>query len=119
MRSFTARSALDKQKGVRGGQYLSICYTERLAEAGMESSVGSVGDSYDNALAETINASTRQKSFVAAVPGVTLMMWSMRRWNGSTGLTTAGCWSLSAMCRQGPRLFGMVGGDVCLLKTGR
>jgi len=38
----------------RGGQYLSIRYTERLAEAGMESSVGSVGDSYDNALAESV-----------------------------------------------------------------
>ena len=39
----------------RGSQYLSIRYTERLGEAGIESSVGSVGDSYDNALAETIN----------------------------------------------------------------
>ncbi len=39
----------------RGVQYLSIRYTERLAEAGIESSVGSVGDSYDNALAETLN----------------------------------------------------------------
>jgi len=39
----------------RGSQYLSIRYTERLAEAGIDSSVGSVGDSYDNALAETIN----------------------------------------------------------------
>jgi putative transposase len=39
----------------RGVQYLSIKYTERLAEAGIEPSVGSVGDSYDNALAETIN----------------------------------------------------------------
>jgi transposase InsO family protein len=37
-----------------GSQYLSIRYTERLAEAGVEASVGSVGDSYDNALAETI-----------------------------------------------------------------
>ena len=36
-------------------QYVSIRYTERLAEAGIEPSVGSVGDSYDNALAETIN----------------------------------------------------------------
>jgi transposase InsO family protein len=34
---------------------LSIRYTERLAEAGIQASVGSVGDSYDNALAETIN----------------------------------------------------------------
>lgn len=39
----------------RGVQYVSIRYTERLAEAGVEPSVGSVGDSYDNALAETIN----------------------------------------------------------------
>ncbi len=39
----------------RGSQYLSIRYTERLVEAGVEPSVGSVGDSYDNALAETIN----------------------------------------------------------------
>jgi putative transposase len=39
----------------RGSQYVSIHYTERLAEAGIEPSVGSVGDSYDNALAETIN----------------------------------------------------------------
>jgi transposase InsO family protein len=36
-------------------QYISIRYTERLAAAGIEPSVGSVGDSYDNALAETIN----------------------------------------------------------------
>jgi putative transposase len=39
----------------RGGQYVSIRYTDRLVEAGIEPSVGSVGDSYDNALAETIN----------------------------------------------------------------
>jgi transposase InsO family protein len=39
----------------RGSQGVSIRYSERLAEAGIEPSVGSVGDSYDNALAETIN----------------------------------------------------------------
>lgn len=39
----------------RGSRYVAIRYTERLAEAGIEPSVGSVGDSYDNALAETIN----------------------------------------------------------------
>jgi putative transposase len=38
----------------RGSQYVSIRYTERLAQAGIEPSVGSVGDSYDNALAETV-----------------------------------------------------------------
>jgi transposase InsO family protein len=38
----------------RGSQYVSIRYTDRLLEAGIEPSVGSVGDSYDNALAETV-----------------------------------------------------------------
>ena len=45
---------LDKQKGVRGGQYVSIRHAERLAAAGIEPPVGSVGDSHDNALAETV-----------------------------------------------------------------
>lgn len=39
----------------RGSQYVSIRYSERLAQAGIEPSVGSSGDSYDNALAKTIN----------------------------------------------------------------
>ena len=39
----------------RGSQYLSIRYTERLAQANIDASVGSIGDSYDNAMAETIN----------------------------------------------------------------
>ena len=52
--------ARGKPRGVthhsdRGSQYLSINYSERLVEAGFNASVGSVGDSYDNALAETIN----------------------------------------------------------------
>jgi transposase InsO family protein len=57
--------ALHERRPIRGGglvhhsdrgvQYVSIKYTERLAAAGIEPSVGSVGDSYDNALAETIN----------------------------------------------------------------
>ena len=42
------------QRPVEPAQYLSIRYTERLAEAGIEPSVGSRGDSYDNALAETV-----------------------------------------------------------------
>ncbi|GAA1369135.1 transposase InsO family protein [Brevibacterium luteolum] len=39
----------------RGSQYVAVAYTERLADAGIRPSVGSVGDSYDNALAETVN----------------------------------------------------------------
>ena len=42
------------QRSFESTQYLSIRYAERLQEAGIEPSVGSVGDSYDNALAETI-----------------------------------------------------------------
>lgn len=43
------------RRPLESAQYVSIRYSERLAEAGIEPSVGSVGDSYDNALAETIN----------------------------------------------------------------
>jgi putative transposase len=43
------------RRPLESAQYLSIKYTERLAEAKIAPSVGSVGDSYDNALAETIN----------------------------------------------------------------
>lgn len=54
--SASMRQALaDWIRGIDVHQYVSIRYTERLAEAGIEPSVGSVGDSYDNALAETIN----------------------------------------------------------------
>ena len=45
----------------RGSQYVSIKYTERLAEAGIEPSVGTVGDSHDNSLAETINGLYKTK----------------------------------------------------------
>lgn len=54
----------------RGSQYVSIRYTERLTEAGIEPSVGSPGDRYDNALAETIPASQLQFT-VAAFPALT------------------------------------------------
>ena len=43
------------RRPLESAEYLSIKYTERLAETGIEPSVGSVGDFYDNALAETIN----------------------------------------------------------------
>ena len=54
--ALSARQSTDEliHHSDRGVQYLSIRYTERLAEAGIERSVGSVGDSYDNALAETV-----------------------------------------------------------------
>jgi transposase InsO family protein len=54
------------QRADRGSQYVSILYTERLAQAGIEPSVGSRGDSYDNALAETINGLYMRISAMAA-----------------------------------------------------
>lgn len=69
----------------RGVQYVSIRYTERPAEAGLEPSVGSVGDSYDNAPTEC----TRPKSSIDVHPGAHAKRWNGRRCSGSTGSTTA------------------------------
>ena len=52
----------------RGSQHVSIRYSERLAEAGVEPSVGSKGDSYDNALAETINGLYKAELFHRRAP---------------------------------------------------
>ncbi len=67
----------------RGSQYLSIRYTERQTEANVVASVGSVGDSYDNALAETINGLYKTEVIVMRHRGpwrnvneVELLPWS-------------------------------------------
>jgi putative transposase len=51
-----------------GCQYLSICYSDKLVEAGIDASVGSVGDSHDNAQAETINGSYKTEVIQHRVP---------------------------------------------------
>jgi len=56
----------------RGSQYVSIRYSERLAEAGVQPSVGSKGDSYDNALAETINGLYKAELIHRRAPLATL-----------------------------------------------
>jgi len=56
----------------RGVQYLSICYTERLADNGVDASVGSVGDSYDNAMAEIIIGLFKTEVIYARGPRRTL-----------------------------------------------
>jgi putative transposase len=56
----------------RGSQYTAIRYTERLAEAGIAASVGSVGSSYDNALAETINGLYKTELIKPRAPWRTL-----------------------------------------------
>jgi transposase InsO family protein len=84
----------------RGAQYVSIRYTERLAEAGVEPSVGSVGDSYDNALAETINGPTSLRSSTDADLGGASKPSSSQPSSGWTGSTIVGFWSLSASSRR-------------------
>ena len=84
----------------RGGQYLSIRYTERLAEAGAVTSVGSRGDSYDNALAETIIGLYKTELVRRRGPWRAWTRSSTPPWSGSTGSTTAGSWNPSAMSHQ-------------------
>jgi transposase InsO family protein len=75
----------------RGSQYVSIRYTERLAEAGIEPSVGSKGDSYDNALAKTINGLYKPELIhCRARLGRLERPWSWRPWSGRHGSTTIG-----------------------------
>ena len=66
----------------RGSQYLSIRYTERLAEAGIDTSVGSVGDSYDNALAESIIGlfKTEVIKFLGPWKTVGQVEWETLKW---------------------------------------
>ena len=63
----------------RGSRYVSIRYSERLTEAGIEPSVGSKGDSYDNALAETINGLYEDELIHRRGPGKRARRWSWRR----------------------------------------
>lgn len=84
----------------RGSQYLSIRFSERLAEAGMKSSVGSKGDSTTTRWQRPSTACTRRRLSTSAAPGGPWMRWNTRPWNGSTGSTTAGSWSPSATSRR-------------------
>jgi transposase InsO family protein len=84
----------------RGVQYVSTRYSERLAEAGIEPFVGSIGDSYDNALAEAINGLYKAEVIHRRGHGGTSKRSSPPRWNGLTGSTTGDCLSPSGTCRQ-------------------
>ena len=80
----------------RGTQYLSIRYTERLAEAGIEASVGSPATPTTTPSPRPSSASTRPRSSAGAAPGGTSKTSSSPRWNGSTGSTTSACSGRSA-----------------------
>ncbi len=68
----------------RGSQYLSIKYTERLSEAGIDTSVGSVGDSHDNALAESIIGlfKTEVIKFLGPWKSTSQVEWATLKWVG-------------------------------------
>jgi transposase InsO family protein len=84
----------------RGGQYLSIRDTDRLAEAGAVTSVGSRGDSFDNALAESTIGLSKTELIRRRGPGAAWTTWSWPPWSGSTGTTTAGCTAPSTTSRR-------------------
>ena len=82
----------------RGSQYLALRYTERLAEAGIEPSVGSVGDSYDNALAETINGLFKAEVIYRRGPWRSFEAVEFATLEWVIGSTPAACSNRSATC---------------------
>jgi putative transposase len=80
----------------RGAQYLAMNYTQRLAEANLVPSVGSVGDSYDNALAKTINGLYK-----------TEVIWRQRSWPSASAVEMATLRWVDWYNNQ--RLFGPIG----------
>nr|WP_191325666.1 IS3 family transposase [Novosphingobium pokkalii] len=80
----------------RGVQYLAMNYTQRLAEANLVPSVGSIGDSYDNALAETINGLYK-----------TEVIWRQRSWPSASAVEMATLRWVDWYNNQ--RLFGPIG----------
>ena len=78
----------------RGSQYLSVWYNKRLAEAGIEPSVGNKADSSDNGLAEPMDGLYKTK-LNAEHLGRPMNHWSWQCSNGCPGLTTTDCLSPS------------------------
>jgi putative transposase len=70
-----------------GSQYLSFAFTQRLIDAGVDASVGSVGDALDNALAESTIGLYRPRRSAAKAPGRRSLTSNWGRLNGSTGST--------------------------------
>jgi putative transposase len=74
----------------RGVQYTSIRYAERLGDIGAVRSVGSKGDSYDNAAAEAVNSLYKKELIDRDGPGQVSGMSPSPRWNGPPGITMSG-----------------------------
>jgi putative transposase len=71
---------------------VSLAYTQRLQEAELLASTGSTGDSYDNALAESINGLYKAE-VIHRKSWKTTWKWSLRHWRGWTGSTIEGYWN--------------------------
>ena len=84
----------------RGSQYLAMRYTERLADAGIEPSVGSRGDSYDNALAESVIGLFKTEVIRRRDRGAISRPSNSPRSTGSIGSIIAGCSNRLATCRR-------------------
>ncbi|BBU81155.1 hypothetical protein EIMP300_25550 [Escherichia coli] len=86
----------------KGSQYVSLAYMERLKEAKLLASTGSTGDSYDNAMAESINGLYKAEVihrkrpfstiFDRTSPGKTVQKWNWPHSRGWTGITIDDCW---------------------------
>jgi hypothetical protein len=95
MSSYAPLNKTALRRPVEPGQYLAIRYTERLAEVGVTNSVGSKGDSFDNAMAESIIGLYKTDSSATADPGEASTTSSSPPSNGSTGSTTGDCFMSS------------------------
>ena len=75
----------------KGSQYVSLAYMERLKEAKLLASTGSTGDSYDNAMAESINGLYKAE-VITVRSGKTVQKWNWPHSRGWTGITIDDCW---------------------------
>lgn len=83
----------------RGAQYVSLASSDALITAGVSASIGTVGDSYDNALAETVNGLYKAGSSTPSGCGSRPRRWSWPPWSGCTGGTPPACMRPSAIAR--------------------
>ena len=83
-----------------GSQYTSIAFTERLAAAGVDASVGTVADAYDTALAESTIGLFKTELIKPRGPWKTATRSRSPPWNTSTGTTTAACTAAPRTCHQ-------------------
>lgn len=84
----------------RGSQCTSLTFTDRLLEAGIDASIGATRNSYDNALAETINGLYKTELIKPFCRGAPLTRSKRRPWNGWTGSTTAVSTNTAGTCHQ-------------------